>query len=192
MNNIETIVVSSATVPSTFIAYTDIKNERKFKIKSSDKDVNNKLISRDYILNFICGYLDKKIISKTSNFTISVKKLKNTIILLFEKSEYTKSYYDEDDNFVFPKFVLNSCKLISIKQFYGNKLDKSQYHTRSSSDRWILDNYETAVTKDIRLKLYKMILESVLIKNYKVSVNCNLYSEILIDIQTKKDVVEVL
>lgn len=187
MNNIETIIVSSITTPSIFIACVDEKNERKFKIKSSNEDVNNKLISRDYILNFVCEYLDKKITLKTNKFSISVKKLKNTLIILLDKTEIKKSYYDEENYFVFPKLILNSCNLISIKQFYDEKLDKAQYYTRSSADKWILDKYETATCKDVRLKLYQMILESILIKNYKISVSFNLYSELLIDIQTKVD-----
>ena len=46
--------------------------------------------------------------------------------------------------------------------------------------------------KEMRYKLYKLILESILINDYKVKLNCNIFSEIMLDIQTNKDSEEVL
>lgn len=188
MNNIETIILQNETGTSSLIAYTDYSNERKFKLKSFDQTSDGKIISRDYILNYFCNFLDKKLISKGKPYSICVKKLKHTIIISCNNEDIKKSYYDEKDGFyVFPRLILNSVKLIAIKHFYGDNLDRAQYHTRSSSDKWILDDYNTADTKDMRLKMYKMILDSVLIKNYEINVSCNIYSEVLIDIQTKAD-----
>lgn len=188
MEDIKTIIVSSFTIPSLIIAYKEGDNERNFKLISSDDTINGKIISRNYILSYICEVIDKKLISKGKQYGIFVKKVDNTIIILFNKMEITHSYYDEKSGFfIFPRIMLNRVKLISVKQFYGDKLDNAKYHVRSSADRWIFDNDEKIICQDVRIKLYKMILESILIKNYKVSVDFNIYSEVLIDIQSKAD-----
>ena len=123
MNNIQTIILASLTNHITFIAYTDECDDRKFKIKSSDENVDKKIVPKQLMLDFICEYIDQKLLFKKNKYGISVKKIENTAIILFDQMDITKSFYNEEDNFyVFPKPILNKTNFISIKHFYGDKL----------------------------------------------------------------------
>ena len=143
---------------------------------------------REKILDFICEYIDQKLMFTQKQYGISLKKVDNTLMIIIEQMEITNSFYNAEDGFfVFPKPMIKKANFISIKYLYGSDLDIAIYHTRISGESW--SNYKANVisNKEMRAKLYRIIMENVLVKKYDVSVNCNFCSEFLIDIQTKND-----